>query len=70
MQKSKNNPAFISGLDLAKGYYSEIVGPLLTKHYPDLKYAAALIGEGSDVLGFDTEISCDHDWGPEATALC
>ncbi|MBP6350291.1 MAG: DUF4037 domain-containing protein [Candidatus Obscuribacter sp.] len=64
MQKSKNNPAFISGLDLAKGYYSEIVGPLLTKHYPDLKYAAALIGEGSDVLGFDTEISCDHDWGP------
>jgi hypothetical protein len=64
MQKSKNNPAFISGLDLAQGYYSEIVGPLLRSNYPALKYAAALIGEGSDVLGFDTEISCDHDWGP------
>lgn len=31
---------------------------------PELKYSAALIGEGSGVLGFDTERSTDHDWGP------
>lgn len=28
----------------------------------DLRYAAGLIRVGSDVLGFDTERSMDHDW--------
>ncbi len=27
-------------------------------------HAAALLGEGSKVLGFDTERSTDHAWGP------
>jgi hypothetical protein len=31
-----------------------------------LKYSAALIGSGSEVLGFDTEMSMDHHWGPRA----
>jgi hypothetical protein len=36
---------------------------LLEKHFPDLPHAAARIGPGSDVLGFDTPMSMDHDWG-------
>ena len=55
---------FIKGLELNKGFYSETVKPLLEKQYPRLSYSAALLGYGSDVLGFDTEISMDHNWGP------
>ncbi len=31
---------------------------------PDMCYSAGVLGGGSDVLGFDTEMSADHDWGP------
>lgn len=57
-------PQFIPGHQLNALFYAEVVGPLLAKHYPDLRYAAAFMGSGSDVLGFDTEMSTDHDWGP------
>lgn len=52
-------PTFVPGVELARRFYDEAVGPLL--HLP---HAAALIGPGSEVLGFDTERSTDHDWGP------
>lgn len=55
--------AFISGLELNCRFYGEIVRPLLNTSFPNLPYAAALIGSGSEVLGFDTEMSMDHDWG-------
>jgi hypothetical protein len=55
---------FIKGLELNKGFYADIVKPLLDKKYPNLPYTAALLGYGSDVLGFDTETSMDHNWGP------
>jgi len=56
--------AFTPGLELCRRFYEEAVCPLLVQHFPDLPYAAALIGPGSDVLGFDTEMSMDHFWGP------
>ncbi len=57
-------PVFVSGLDLSRRFFREIVRPLLASAFPNLHYAAALLGPGSEVLGFDTEMSIDHDWGP------
>jgi hypothetical protein len=56
-------PTFVAGLDLNRRFYEEVVRPLLAVSFPDLRYAAALLGSGSETLGFDTEISMDHDWG-------
>ena len=55
---------FIPGLDLTERFFQEVVQPILAHHFPGLPYAAARIGSGSEVLGFDTEMSTDHDWGP------
>src|SRR5687767_5453674 len=57
-------PTFIPGLELSRRFYSELVHPLLDQHHPGLPHAAALIGYGSEVLGFDTEMSMDHAWCP------
>jgi hypothetical protein len=37
---------------------------LLAAHFPGLAHSAALLGSGSEVLGFDTPQSMDHSWGP------
>jgi hypothetical protein len=55
---------FIPGLQLAGEYYAEVVRPLLDQAYPGLAYSAALLGWGSEVLGFDSQRSTDHNWGP------
>lgn len=57
--------SFVPGLELCRRFYEEAVRPLLEAYFPALSYAAARIGPGSDVLGFDTEMSMDHDWGPQ-----
>jgi hypothetical protein len=59
-------PPFIPGLKLAEGFFHEAIKPILEMHFPGLLYSAALIGNGSEVLGFDTEMSMDHHWGPRA----
>ncbi|MEJ2735450.1 MAG: DUF4037 domain-containing protein [Anaerolineae bacterium] len=58
-------PEFIPGLELAGLYYREAVRPILQAGYPGLVHSAGLIGTGSEVLGFDTEMSADHNWGPQ-----
>jgi hypothetical protein len=57
-------PPFVPGLQLARDYWSDVVAPILEPHVPATGRAAALLGTGSDVLGFDTEQSTDHGWGP------
>ena len=59
-----STPAFIPGIKLCGQFYEEVVQPILLTRFPELKHAAALIGNGSEVLGFDDELSTDHDWGP------
>ncbi|MET0646307.1 MAG: DUF4037 domain-containing protein [Pyrinomonadaceae bacterium] len=57
-------PEFVKGLELSRLFFEEAVRPALAAEFPSLRYAAALLGTGSEVLGFDTEMSADHGWGP------
>lgn len=54
----------ISGIQLSQMFYEQYIEPRLSASMPTLSYAAALVGPGSEVLGFDTPMSRDHDWGP------
>ena len=56
--------AFVPGLELSRQFYGEVVRPVLDARFPDLPHSAALLGRGSEVLGFDDEMSTDHDWKP------
>lgn len=51
---------FMPGLELSRRFYAEAVAPRLPEGFA---HTAALVGEGSEVLGFDTPMSMDHDWG-------
>ena len=56
--------SFVPGLELSRRFYHEAVRPILSAEFPDLPHSAAMIGPGSEVLGFDTPMSRDHHWGP------
>ncbi len=56
----------MKGLELCRSYYENVGAPELSRLFPEVmsRAAAGLSGQGSDCLGFDDEISRDHDFGP------
>ncbi|MET3422159.1 hypothetical protein BJ973_001371 [Actinoplanes tereljensis] len=50
----------MNGIEIARRYYFDEVAPGLA----GVPHAAALLGPGSEVLGYDDEVSPDHDFGP------
>jgi hypothetical protein len=54
----------VNGIELTRRLWADAVEPILSRRFPELDLAAALLGYGSEVLGFDDEVSQDHHWGP------
>ena len=54
----------ISGLNLSELFYQQVVKPIMLRFFPEIKYACARMGRGSEVLGYDDSVSTDHDFGP------
>lgn len=54
----------MNGLELAKAFYEQYGKPMLAENFPDKlnEIAVGLCGEGSECLGYDDEISRDHDF--------
>jgi len=59
----------MQGIELSRRFYIDIVQPWLDDTAPGLRHAAALIGSGSELLGFDDETSKDHNWGPRVQII-
>jgi hypothetical protein len=55
---------FVPGLELCRGFYEEVVAPAVAA-----RHGAALLGSGSDILGYDAERSTDHDWARDGSCL-
>ncbi len=56
----------MQGLEIARGYYEKFGRPMLEAEFFDVidRIAVGLIGEGSECLGYDDELSRDHDFEP------
>ena len=56
----------MKGLELSKQYYLEHGKPMLERSFSEILpfIAVGLVGSGSECLGFDDDISKDHDFEP------
>ena len=56
----------MKGLELSYRYYKEFGEPMLKDEFPRLEQliACGLCGSGSECLGYDDEVSRDHDFEP------
>lgn len=56
----------MQGIELCKAYYEAFGKPMLETQFADKlhRIAVGLVGEGSECLGYDDEISQDHDFEP------
>lgn len=56
----------MQGLELCREFYRQSVFPAITERFGKraCRVAAGLAGQGSDCLGYDDDISRDHDFGP------
>lgn len=54
------------GIELSERFFHDVIDPILQAQYqPWLPFfAAGLIGSGSEVLGFDDDLSQDHNFSP------
>ncbi len=54
----------MQGLDISREFYLQYGKPMLEEQFPDVidRIAVGLAGEGSECLGFDDELSRDHDF--------
>ncbi len=56
----------MKGIELSRKYYETYGIEMLDSLFGDVKdrITVGLVGEGSECLGFDDELSSDHDFGP------
>ena len=56
----------MNGLELSRAFYEQYGAPMLREQFPAAErlIAVGLVGSGSECLGFDDEISRDHDFEP------
>ena len=54
----------MKGMELCERFFFEVAQPVLKQYFPSLAYTAGMLGYGSDILGYDDEVSTDHMWGP------
>lgn len=55
----------LSGKELCRRYYEQFGIPMIQRNFTEYadRISAGLMGEGSECLGYDDEISRDHDFG-------
>ena len=56
----------MKGLELARGFYNDYGKQMIEEQFPEYaeRIAVGFLGEGSDCLGYDDDLSADHDFEP------